>query len=149
MDTWFAREQIRQLKAAYFRCMDTKNWDEFPNLFTVDAVFDARGAFKMPKAEEEYEKEPVVSGRSAILEYVRSGISPLTSVHHGHMPEIEILSAVTAKATWAMNDILIPPTGGPFKKLEGYGHYFETYAFDGRWRIATLKLRRLLVEITY
>ena len=144
-----AKEEIRELKAAYFRCMDTKNWEEFPSLFTDDAVFDARGALEMPKPEAEYEKEPVVTGRAAILKYVRAGISPLTTVHHGHMSEIDVLSQVTAKATWAMEDILLAPPGAPFKRFQGYGHYFETYAFDRRWRIATLKLRRLFVEITH
>jgi len=33
-------EQIRQLKARYFRAMDQKNWDEWESVFTEDAVFD-------------------------------------------------------------------------------------------------------------
>ncbi|GLR67138.1 bile-acid 7-alpha-dehydratase [Acidocella aquatica] len=143
-----AIKEIGKLKAAYFRCMDTKNWGEFPDLFTADAVFDVRGALEPPKSEEEHAKEPVVNGRAAIVEYVRSGISPLTSVHHGHMPEIEILSGTSAKGIWAMEDMLIIPPGGPFKKFQGWGHYFETYRYEGRWRIETLKLRRLYVEIT-
>ena len=143
-----AVEEIRKLKAAYFRCMDTKNWVEFPDLFTEDAVFDARGALEMPKSEPAYANEPVVSGRAAIVAYVSAGLAPLVSVHHGHMPEIEILSDTTATGIWAMYDLLVPPPGGPFRKFEGWGHYYETYRFAGRWRIATLRLRRLYVEIT-
>ena len=148
LEKLIAVEDIKQLKAAYFRCMDTKSWEEFPDLFTQDAVFDVRGALEMPKLEVDYAKQPVITGRAAILDFVRAGITPLISIHHGYMPEIEIISPMTAKAIWAMDDTLLPPPGGPFRKFQGYGHYFETYAFNGRWRIATLRLRRLHVEIT-
>ena len=36
-------EAIKQLKARYFRCMDTKDWDGFRDVFTVDAVLEAEG----------------------------------------------------------------------------------------------------------
>ena len=32
-------EAIRQLKARYFRFVDTKQWDRWGDLFTEDAVF--------------------------------------------------------------------------------------------------------------
>ena len=35
-----AIEQIKKLKARYFRCMDTKDWDGFQNVFTADATMD-------------------------------------------------------------------------------------------------------------
>jgi hypothetical protein len=70
------------------------------------------------------------------------------SAHHGHAPEIEIISTATARATWPMSDLLIAPAGGPFRSFRGYGHYWETYACQsGTWRIETLRLRRLYVEI--
>jgi hypothetical protein len=145
-----AVEEIRKLKATYFRCMDTKAWEELAGVFTENAVFDARGALEMPKPEEAYANEPVVRGRAAIVEYISSGLAPLVSVHHGHMPEIEIISSSQAKGIWPMTDILVPPEGGPFKVFRGYGHYRETYVNSGgNWQIATLKLRRLYVEFTY
>jgi hypothetical protein len=143
-----AIENIRKLKAAYFRCMDTKAWDELAEVFTPDAVFDVRGALEMPKSDAEYAREPVVVGRAAIVDYISAGLAPLISVHHGHMPEIDILSASEAKAIWPMSDMLIPPAGGPFKVFRGYGHYRETYRKDQSWRIATLQLRRLYVDIS-
>src|SRR5450759_257723 len=36
-------EEIKQLKARYFRLMDTKDWAGFTALFTDDAVLDAAG----------------------------------------------------------------------------------------------------------
>ncbi len=142
-----ALEDIRKLKAAYFRCMDTKSWHDFPGLFTQDAIFDVRGALEMPKSDDAYASEPVITGRAAILDYVRNALTPVTSAHHGHMPEIEIISPVAATGVWAMSDVLVLPAGGPFRVFRGSGQYHETYVReDGKWRIATLKLRRLHVE---
>jgi hypothetical protein len=139
--------QIRRLKAAYFRCMDTKNWEELPAAFTEDSIFDVRGALEMPKDEAEYAKEPVLVGRRAIVDYIRTGLTSLISVHHGHEPEIEVISDVEARGIWPMEDILVAPAGGPFRIFRGYGHYRETYRRDdGTWRIAALQLRRLYVE---
>jgi hypothetical protein len=143
-----AIENIRQVKSAYFRCMDTKAWQELAGLFTETALFDVRGALEMPKTDAEYAKEPVIVGRAAIVDYIRTGLTPLISVHHGHLGEVEITSATTAKACWPMTDILVPPAGGPFKRFTGHGYYRETYAREGSvWRIATLQLRRLYVEM--
>ncbi|MET0546568.1 MAG: nuclear transport factor 2 family protein [Caulobacterales bacterium] len=141
-----AIEDVKKLKAAYFRCMDTKAWDELAGVFTENATFDVRGALELPKPDDQYE-EPIISGRAAIVDYIRTGLSPLISVHYGHMPEIEILSATEATGIWPMVDILVPPAGGPFKVFRGYGHYRETYRkTGGKWCIETLKLRRLFVE---
>jgi hypothetical protein len=142
-----ALEAIRNLKAAYFRCMDTKNWTELGRLFTDDALFDVRGALEVAKPDEEYAGEPPIRGAQSIVDYIRAGLTPLVSVHHGHAPEIEITGADSARATWPMSDLLIAPAGAPFRRFRGYGHYFETYARQGgAWRIATLRLRRLYIE---
>jgi len=57
------------------------------------------------------------------------------SVHHCHLPEIELTSATTATAIWAMMDYVEAPGRHPIH-LKGYGHYHETYVKgdDGRWR---------------
>ena len=127
--------------------MDTKSWDEFAGLFTADATFDVRGALEMPKSEQEYAASLSSRGATQYFDYVRTGLTPLVSVHHGHMPEITISSPTTASAIWAMDDLLVPPAGGPFRIFRGYGHYRETYVREETtWRIATLQLRRLYVE---
>ena len=38
-----AIEEIKQLKARYFRCMDTKDWDGFGQVFAPNAVLDVTG----------------------------------------------------------------------------------------------------------
>lgn len=147
LETLLAIEEIKRLKARYFRLMDTRDWDGFAALFTHDALFDVHGAL---------EENPVVDaaaepirGRAAIVEYVSSGITPLTSAHYGHMPEIDILSDEEATGIWALDDILRQPAGSPFTLFRGHGHYHERYSrADGQWRIASLRITRLMIEMT-
>jgi len=68
------------------------------------------------------------------------------TVHHGHMPEIELTSATTATGVWAMEDMLRWPDG---REMHGYGHYHETYEkVGGAWRIKSSKLTRLRTDLT-
>ena len=72
------------------------------------------------------------------------------TVHHGHMPEIEITSPTTARGIWAMQDFLRMPEGSPLgvKSLVGWGHYTETYErIEGEWKIKTLVLTRLRRDV--
>jgi SnoaL-like domain len=145
MQILLAVEEIKKLKARYFRLMDTKDWVRFGALFTPNAIFDVRGALE-ENPDLSSLGEPIVS-RSAIVDYVSAGITPLNSAHYGHMPEIEILSANEATGIWALEDVLRLPAGGPFVLFRGYGHYHERYeCVDGAWHIAALKLTRLMVE---
>ena len=146
IETLLAIEEIRRLKARYFRLMDTKDWARFGALFAPDAIFDVQGALE-ENPDLSSLGDPIV-GRDAIVEYVRNGITPITSAHYGHMPEIEILSPDEATGIWALEDVLRPPVGGPFTLFRGYGHYHERYRrIDGAWCIAALKITRLMVEM--
>ena len=40
VDELSAIEQIKKLKARYFRCMDTKDWDGFQAVFAPGATMD-------------------------------------------------------------------------------------------------------------
>ena len=42
-----AMEEIKQLKARYFRFVDTKDWEALSTIFCEDAVFDARAALSI------------------------------------------------------------------------------------------------------
>lgn len=148
LETLLAIEEIKRLKARYFRLMDTKDWLAFAEIFTEDAVFDVYGALE-ENPDLSGEAAAPIHGRAAIVDYVSSGITPLTSAHYGHMPEIEILSDDSATGIWALEDILRPPAGGPFALFRGYGHYHERYSrADGQWRIASLRITRLMVAVT-
>jgi SnoaL-like domain len=134
-----AIEDIKQLKARYFRCLDTKDWAGFEAVFADDAVLDTSE-----------EADAVVHGAAAIVAYVRGQVGDVETVHHGHMPEISITSPSSASGIWAMEDMLRWPPGSPIQALHGYGHYHETYVLDGNgWRIASLRLTRLRRDLDF
>jgi hypothetical protein len=138
-----AVEEIKALKARYFRCMDTKDWLGFADQFTPDAALDVSGEMGASAQGGGF-----VRGRSEIAAFVRGAIDAVTTVHHGHMPEIEIVSPTRATGVWAMEDMLRWPEASPIRTLHGYGHYHETYEkTDDRWQIASLKLTRLRVDV--
>jgi uncharacterized protein (TIGR02246 family) len=136
-DQILAIEEIKRLKARYFRLMDTKRWDEYALVFAKDAVME------VPEANvENHGREAIVRGVSRVLEGVRT-------VHHGHMPEIELTGPDTARGVWAMFDYVEFPAAksGERVGLKGYGHYHEEYVReDGQWRIARLRLERLRID---
>jgi hypothetical protein len=129
-----AIEAIRQLKARYFRTMDTKDWDGMRQVFTDDVVVDTT-----QDAGGE-----AIAGADVFMTFLRDVIGDVVTTHHGHMPEITITSPSTATGIWAMEDLLRWPDG---TEMNGFGHYHETYALvDGEWRIKTLVLTRLRVD---
>jgi hypothetical protein len=137
------REAIKELKARYFRSVDTFDLEGWVDCFTEDCRlrFDTevqrRGAPPVPIA--------TLEGRQAVIDYWNSNSDRMESVHHGHMPEIEIQSDTEARGIWAMEDIVEFTDG----LLHGYGHYHETYRkTDGKWRIATLHLTRVRISET-
>lgn len=127
-------EAIRQLKARYFRTMDTKDWGEMRQVFTEDVVMDTSEA-----------GGNVSQGVDAFMGFLEEALDGAVTVHQGHMPEIELTSETTATGIWALHDVVIWPNG---MRLDGYGHYHETYAKgDDGWRIASSKLTRLHTDV--
>jgi hypothetical protein len=140
-----AIEDIKQVKARYFRCMDTKDWDGFTAQFSDDAVMDVSGDV----GDDAPVDARIVRGGRAIGNFVRSAVDDVVTVHHGHMPEITLTSPTTASGVWAMEDMLRWPDGSPLGEMHGYGHYEETYEKrDGRWLITFVKLTRLRSDFT-
>jgi hypothetical protein len=145
-----AMEDIRQLKARYYRCMDTKDWDGLAKVFAPNAVFDLRevdsvrhpltGMWDPPYTGE----DSVYRGHAAVVKMIRDAVSRLITVHHGHMGEIEITSAATARGIWAMEDIIRNAPGEKRVWMQGFGHYHETYVrLDTGWAIETTRITRL------
>jgi hypothetical protein len=80
------------------------------------------------------------SAAANVVAFVRKTVESLITVHHGHMPEVEVLSPTTASAIFAMEDLIWWPEGSRRKTLHGWGHYHETYEkVEGKWLIKTLK----------
>jgi len=134
-----AIDEIHRLKARYFRCLDTKDWDGFGAVFTEDAQLDM--------SEEAGPDATPVVGRGPIVELVRRVVGDAVSVHHGHMPEIKIESHDTATGIWAMEDQLVWAESDPVRSTHGYGHYHERYRRTPEgWQIARMLLTRLRVD---
>lgn len=134
-----AIEDIKRLKARYFRCVDTKDWDGWRSVFAHDAQIDI--SQDVPNG--------VFTGPDALIASASVSLVGCVSVHHGHCPEIDITSPTTASGIWAMEDVLhwSAASAYPNQTAQGYGHYFETYEkADGQWRIKSMKLRRLRVD---
>ena len=140
IETLLAIEEVRAVKARYFRCVDTKDWAGFAALFAEDALFDISD--DVPGG--------VIRGRAKIVEAASTPLARCRTVHHGHCPEVEILSPTEARAIWAMEDILRwddDYPDAPLRRLHGFGHYHESYEKrGGRWLITTMKLTRLIVD---
>jgi uncharacterized protein (TIGR02246 family) len=128
-------EAIKQLKARYFRTMDTKDWDGMRAVFADDVVMDTTES-----------GGGVVTGADEFMAFLRETLADVITVHHGHMPEIELTSPTTANGIWALQDILYWPDG---RGMNGYGHYHEAYErIDGEWHIKSSRLTRLHMDFT-
>lgn len=126
---WLA---IANLKAAYCRLLDTKDWDGWGQLFTEDFELDVTGS-----------GGDVVMGRDAVVASVRQAIGTAQTAHQVHFPEITIEGG-EAHAIWPMQDRVV---WGEGRALTGYGHYHERYVKTGQgWRIAAQKLTRLVMD---
>jgi hypothetical protein len=126
-------DAIKQLKARYFRFLDTKQWDQWRTVFSDDFTgkFDGEEgqSFEFGSADE-------------IVAVNREILATVPTVHQGHTPEIAIKSPDTASGIWAMYDRVELP-GAEF---EGWGHYHEDYVkVDGEWKISRIHLKRLRI----
>lgn len=136
-----AIEDIRQLKARYFRLMDTKQWSALEDVFTRDMkVLTPDGRLWL-------------CGGAAYAQSLRTSLEHAVSCHRGLTGEIEIHDAQNASAVWAVQDVITWETAHPregWKAITGRGHYHDTCRIeDGAWRIATLTLTRLSLDITW
>lgn len=131
MENLQAAEAIKQLKARYFRWLDTKQWQTWSAVFTHDVVM------AIP------EQDRVIEGRQAVVQYVHDEFVDAQTIHHGFMPEIEFISDSEATGVWAMEGRVETSE----ENIHSFGHYHEAYRIeDGGWRIARIALHRLRVD---
>jgi len=137
-------EAIRRLKARYFRLFDTKDWQNWAQVFTPDASLQFDLA--VSTRGRDGEPAPALVGRDAIIAYVSRASADDETVHHGHTPEIDFVGENEARGIWAMEDIV--DRGDHV--IHGFGHYHETYLKqDGEWRIASVHLTRTRLSQTF
>ncbi len=141
VDKLMAIEDIKKLKARYFRYVDTKQYDALEQLFTPDAQADHSADH--PEARADNRKDWVAKIRGAMVSCV--------SMHNGHMPEIEITSPTTAKGIWVLQDWIFWPDGvrSTFgdNRFQGWGAYHDTYVkTEAGWQIKTTTMKRVKIE---
>ena len=131
-------ESIRQLKHAYFRCIDTANFDELAGLIHDDVSVHLVGGSYEWKLE----------GRDAYLREIRKSFHRHAVGHHnGHQPEIQMLGEGEATGIWYLADHMWVLDGGFY--TTGSALYWDRYQKQGgRWRIRETRYRRIY-EITW
>lgn len=126
-------EAIRQIKHAYFRCVDTANWDELGAVLHPDLqVHYVGGGY-------EYKME----GREEFIAAMRQAFhSEAIARHNGHMPEIQLLSDTEATGIWYLYDHFWSLNANHL--THGTALYWDRYEkVDGRWLIRQTNYRRI------
>jgi 3-hydroxyisobutyrate dehydrogenase-like beta-hydroxyacid dehydrogenase len=130
-------EAIKQLKARYFRFIDTKDWGAFRDLFTDDCKHLLPQEASVPyMSNDEY------------LPMMQATLDRGVTTHHGHMPEITFTSPTEAEGIWAMSDYVQTESDRGRVSIKGWGYYYETYrrCEDGAWRISSKRNERLRLD---
>ena len=127
-----AIELIKQLKARYFRFLDTRNIEGLQSVFTADAT----ARFKGP----DYDFD--LSGWPALEAFYRKSFSAdAFGMHNGHHPEIDV-AGDHATGIWYLQDIFVQLKHDI--TVMGSALYEDEYRRqDGVWRIATTGYFRL------
>jgi hypothetical protein len=126
-------EAIKQLKHAYFRCLDTANFDELATIFHADVHVHFKGG--------SYEWK--LDGRDAYIQALQSSFHKEAIGHHnGHHPEIQILGDDEATGIWYLVDKMWILSFDFF--TTGTALYWDRYLkVDGRWTIRETRYERL------
>jgi hypothetical protein len=143
-----AIEAIKQVKARYFRGVDTSDGELVRGILADDCVLDYRGCCTDPKSGRDFLPAMNVVLRDSAA-WSADGLSAvgIVSVHHGHNGDVTLISDTEASAIWAMTDRLYMPAGAPYSLMTGYGYYHETYVkVGGAWKIKTIRIKRIRVE---
>ncbi|HEY6531933.1 MAG TPA: nuclear transport factor 2 family protein [Acidimicrobiales bacterium] len=125
-------EAIKQLKAFYCRCVDTKDWDGYATAVTDDITLDTEGGLQQ--------------GRDTIIASLSQSLASAKTVHQVHVAEITV-DGDSAHAIFPMQDYVNMTFGDKTFTIRGFGQYHEDYArtSDG-WKLHRSKLVRLHVE---
>ena len=141
LETLMDLEEIKRLKAAYCRCVDTKQWEALRTLFTDDMIVDGFGSAPSGSTADQF-----VAGLAARL-------TNAVTVHHCHMPEIEFFDPDRARGLWAMMDLVDLGEGNSPGEVPGsrgflgLGHYEDEYRREnGTWKFCYKRLTRLRVD---
>ncbi|HMD44995.1 MAG TPA: nuclear transport factor 2 family protein [Acidimicrobiales bacterium] len=129
------RDAVTQLKYAYFRHLDLKEFDELGALLTEDAT----AAYA--------DGDRPLAGRAEIVEFLRGALSDpgIVSEHHGHHPEITFTGEDSATGVWYLQDRVVVPRHDV--EIGGTAFYRDRYVRrHGRWLISHTGYVRVFEE---
>jgi hypothetical protein len=144
-----AIEEIKQVKARYFRGCDLRDWDLLASVFTDDARIDFQAA-QAPELRARIGTSVAIGGKAA-AEWISQAVAGSVTVHQGYMPEIDVVTPTYATAIWPMADHLWyeEGCGSAYREIDAIGHYHDEFVKrDGRWYLSSLRLTRLRSEET-
>lgn len=126
-------EAIKQLKYAYFRCVDTANLDELATLFHEDVTVHFVGG--------NYEWN--VQGKADYVKNISASFSRESIGHHnGHHPEIQMISNSEATGMWYLADHMWILNHNTL--TQGTALYWDRYLkVDGKWLIKDTNYERI------
>lgn len=126
-------EAIRQLKYAYFRCVDTANLEELATLFHEDVTVHFVGG--------SYEWN--VQGKEDYVNNIGAAFtSAAVGQHNAHHPEIQMISPTEATAIWYLEDNMWILNHKA--RTRGTALYWDRYLkVDGRWLIKDTNYERV------
>ena len=136
LESFTAIEAIKQLKARYFRALDSKEWDLMKTCLADECIAKYDGG--------KYSFE----GRDGIVEFFSSYMDDpkLIFMHQGHHPEIELISESEATGIWYLQDIVINLNNNT--TLRGAGFYHDKYIkIEDKWHIIETGYERTFEEI--
>ena len=129
-------ELLKQLKARYFRALDSKDWTLMRSCLHDECIAAYDGG------------KYSFDGADNIVQFFQQYMSSpdMIFMHHGHLPEIEIESAEKAKGIWYLQDKVINLQANT--TLEGAGFYHDEYQkVEGQWLIYRTGYERTFEEV--
>ena len=145
-----AIEEIRQLKAKYWRGVDSSDGALVRSILAEDCELDYIGCCTDPVSGQDHmpAMNVVLRGRDSwIADAFKS--AGIVTVHQGYQNEITVPHLTTATGIWAFADRFFLPPGGAFTRLTGYGHYHDPYTLTAEgWKLRTTRITRLWVEVS-
>lgn len=143
LEQLLAIEAIKQLKYAYLRHLDLKEWDAVAALFTPDVVStysDGKHSYQ---------------GREAVMDFLSQSLSHkrIVTKHQAHHPEISFNDDLTqSRGIWYLTDAVINTVSRDTAKhfcIAGTAFYEDSYVKTaGGWKISAIGYRRVYEETT-
>ncbi|MFZ0668074.1 MAG: nuclear transport factor 2 family protein [Acidimicrobiales bacterium] len=128
-------EAIKQVKYAYFRLLDSKEFDDLGQLLTEDAT----SSYESGKYSH--------NSRAEIVDFLSTSLGDRGIVHEhlGHHPEIILTDDQSAIGTWYLHDRVI--VAAVDFELGGTAIYRDQYKkVGGRWLISHTGYERIYEE---